>query len=410
MKSRIRTHKKRTREETPDLSSVPFPGMFEGRSFAVQGKVEKPDVKTSLMRAERYGHHIQNTLVAEPNKEYHNQTKQPVIQRWKASNFLPKGKKFSTKLPFLRRKKNIPPQTSTTNNNPNDLVTAFNPGDKLSQTSATKNNPNDLVEAFNPGDKLYGLRDQRPQDAVKPKAGNMATVQDELNNQFIGTKGIGRISKTMGSLAKQNDQNSANDIKKWKKGASYGEEKTPPKTQEQRLEALEYKEWLEKHPKYSPKNKIVRGEALSSPYRQWDRVKKSCKAGIEYAVTHGKRVHFILDDIDLEAVINKQNYQTKQPEVKVDPITGDSQQNITASELRFIYRNWHDPLFKKGVQFWQGGKEVPAPWEQDPKSWQRYSPKSKNSQEAKKSLRLGSKIQNLGRGILRSLKIARRLG
>jgi hypothetical protein len=62
MKSRIRTHKKRTREETPDLSSVPFQGMFEERSFAVQGKQREkshqPDMKTSLMRAERYGHHL----------------------------------------------------------------------------------------------------------------------------------------------------------------------------------------------------------------------------------------------------------------------------------------------------------------------------------------------------------------
>ncbi|MBD2296376.1 hypothetical protein H6G06_23545 [Anabaena sphaerica FACHB-251] len=37
---------------------APTSGMFEGRSLAVQGKVEKPDFKTSLMRAERYGHHL----------------------------------------------------------------------------------------------------------------------------------------------------------------------------------------------------------------------------------------------------------------------------------------------------------------------------------------------------------------
>jgi hypothetical protein len=54
MGSRQLTKNKKSQGET----LAPTSGMLQGRSFAVQGKVEKPDLKTSLMRAERYGHHL----------------------------------------------------------------------------------------------------------------------------------------------------------------------------------------------------------------------------------------------------------------------------------------------------------------------------------------------------------------
>ncbi len=62
MKSRIRTHKKRTREQTPDFSATPAQPMFQSRPFVVQTqstqKSQQPDLKTSLMQAKRYGHHL----------------------------------------------------------------------------------------------------------------------------------------------------------------------------------------------------------------------------------------------------------------------------------------------------------------------------------------------------------------
>ncbi|MBD2692096.1 glycosyltransferase [Anabaena catenula] len=58
MGSRQLTKNKKSQGETLALTS----GMFEGRSFAVQGKlggkVKKPDFNTSLIRAERYGHNL----------------------------------------------------------------------------------------------------------------------------------------------------------------------------------------------------------------------------------------------------------------------------------------------------------------------------------------------------------------
>ncbi|MEH2250340.1 hypothetical protein [Nostoc sp.] len=61
MKSRIRTHNKTTREQIPDTMAQAEP-MFQSRPFVVQSqsaqKLQPPDLKTSVMRAERYGHHL----------------------------------------------------------------------------------------------------------------------------------------------------------------------------------------------------------------------------------------------------------------------------------------------------------------------------------------------------------------
>lgn len=240
----------------------------------------------------------------------------------------------------------------------------------------TMKQPNELVNSFSAGDKLYGIKLERPQDAVKEKADGQAVVMDQINNEFLGTKGVGLTSRTMGAIAKKkpNEQ----DSHSWKEQATYGKNATGVAADSLTPEASEYKNWLEQHRKYSPTTKQVRGEKLSSPFRQFDRVKKSCKAAIEYAVMNKKKIHFVLDGIDLEAVIHKQDAITKEPQIKIDPVTDDSsKQSITAAELRFVYRNWNDPIFAKGVKFWQGGKEVEAPWKQDPKSWSHYSPKSK---------------------------------
>ncbi len=62
MSSRLRIRKKSTRIETPDTSTAPAQGMFQSRPFVVQThsaeKSQQPDLKTALMRAQRYGHHL----------------------------------------------------------------------------------------------------------------------------------------------------------------------------------------------------------------------------------------------------------------------------------------------------------------------------------------------------------------
>jgi insecticidal toxin complex protein TccC len=67
-------------------------------------------------------------------------------------------------------------------------------------------------------------------------------------------------------------------------------------------------------------------------------------------------VHFMLDGLDMNSVVSK------------------SQQSITSSELRYLYRN-REKLADK-VLFYQEGKLVDAPWRTDRIGWSRYKPRS----------------------------------
>lgn len=63
MARRLRTRQKKTSIATPDYSTAPqTSGMFQSRPFVVQTqtaqKSQQPDLKTSLMRAQRYGHRL----------------------------------------------------------------------------------------------------------------------------------------------------------------------------------------------------------------------------------------------------------------------------------------------------------------------------------------------------------------
>ena len=62
MSRRLRTHQKITRVPTPELSTAPAQGMFQPRPFGTPASTvdadQQPDLKISLMQAERYGHHL----------------------------------------------------------------------------------------------------------------------------------------------------------------------------------------------------------------------------------------------------------------------------------------------------------------------------------------------------------------
>ncbi|MEH2364297.1 hypothetical protein [Nostoc sp.] len=62
MNTEERNHKKNQQmQQTSAFSHVPAQGMFESRPFAVQSKnnnSEQPNLKTSLIQAEKYGHHL----------------------------------------------------------------------------------------------------------------------------------------------------------------------------------------------------------------------------------------------------------------------------------------------------------------------------------------------------------------
>ena len=90
-------------------------------------------------------------------------------------------------------------------------------------------------------------------------------------------------------------------------------------------------------------------------------LKRQCKLGLQMAVKGTIPVHFVLDGIDIDLVATKK---------------WDYGQSITASELRWIRRNWE--VLKQSVTFYFGDRVVAAPWEQDPAFDARYQPKLRN--------------------------------
>lgn len=87
---------------------------------------------------------------------------------------------------------------------------------------------------------------------------------------------------------------------------------------------------------------------------------RKCKAALAW-MTSGRigHIHFILDGIDVDAVIDKR------------PAGGRS---VTACELRWIYRNRFKTEVQEGIQFWRHGSPVSPPWESDRVAWGRYRP------------------------------------
>ncbi|WP_146114477.1 hypothetical protein [Ochrobactrum vermis] len=99
---------------------------------------------------------------------------------------------------------------------------------------------------------------------------------------------------------------------------------------------------------------------------------RKVKAGLNWAKDSQTRVHFVLDDIDMNEVVNK----------TLRVVGKRSTRPYTGSELRWLYRNRHDPDVQNVVQFWQDGKHVEPPWETDRELWKRYEPKNERTSMA----------------------------
>ena len=93
-----------------------------------------------------------------------------------------------------------------------------------------------------------------------------------------------------------------------------------------------------------------------------------CKAGILHTLAKGKKIHFVLDSLDVDAVPQK----TEKTSEKYFPGFHTSQ------ELRFIYRLCkRNPQLSQQITFWKDDRRVPAPWEEAEKVelWSSYTPK-----------------------------------
>ncbi|MCC8374592.1 hypothetical protein CKY10_05155 [Photorhabdus sp. HUG-39] len=97
--------------------------------------------------------------------------------------------------------------------------------------------------------------------------------------------------------------------------------------------------------------------------------KRGSKLGIEMAARNGRtKIHFVLDGLNIEQVVNKTKGST--------PLEAGPGESVTASELRYAYRN-RERLAGR-IHFYRDGKEVIAPWDENPTLWQNYIPQGSN--------------------------------
>lgn len=204
----------------------------------------------------------------------------------------------------------------------------------------------DIVDSWVDGDKIYGLNAARS-DTVQAldQLGHGPSIIDDLNNQFIGTGLIGdpKYPKTYDEDVKLTDP-----------------------------EAKAFRKALHKHPKYDPR--MVPDENVSLT-----RVKRACKGGLEFVTRQGNTIHFILDIIKMDWVIDK----TGPMDIHQFTAEGDKSRDITGAELRYLYRHRYDKKVIRNVRFWKGGQEVEAPWIEDPEAWDRYMPTSEQPKPKK---------------------------
>jgi hypothetical protein len=93
-------------------------------------------------------------------------------------------------------------------------------------------------------------------------------------------------------------------------------------------------------------------------------VRRKDKGGLMWAAKSGKTVHFVLDGLDIPAVVNKSFKGTAKGANTDRPATNSTTKNrsITGSELRWIFRNRHIPEVQNCVQFWFYKTQVCPPW------------------------------------------------
>jgi len=94
-------------------------------------------------------------------------------------------------------------------------------------------------------------------------------------------------------------------------------------------------------------------------------ITRMSKAALDMMIksTSGEKVHFILDGLDIDKVIKKQEMGSAY-----------SERSTTAAELRFLYRN-RDQI-KGRVFFYKNRVKVQSPWDSASDRWLDYNPKS----------------------------------
>ena len=105
--------------------------------------------------------------------------------------------------------------------------------------------------------------------------------------------------------------------------------------------------------------------------------RRKCKTGIDYVCRYTQaHIHFCLKGFDLVAAAGK-SYNgagaSDNPVGKAhDRAWHQKTRSITGAEIRWVYRNRHDPSVANRVQFWDqvggGWNACPPPWDDDRRS------------------------------------------
>lgn len=144
-----------------------------------------------------------------------------------------------------------------------------------------------------------------------------------------------------------------------------------------------YLESLENHPKYQlayNRDKTPGSTGSNAQFRL------KSKAGLNFCISSNIPVHFILDELKLKQIIEKNFTDPKKlwsPNNEFKNSDADKIRSVTGAELRWIYRNRDRPETQECVQFWFKGTQCCPPWEpafRHPDSqasdWNAYKPKT----------------------------------
>lgn len=123
---------------------------------------------------------------------------------------------------------------------------------------------------------------------------------------------------------------------------------------------------VQAHPKYA--------SIINSLEDSNEVIRRKCKAGLHWG-THDpeiSHVHFLLDSLNQDEIVRKDYRDDFLARTSGGSVIKN--RAITNAELRWIFRNRHDPNVREGVQFWENGEPTSPPWETDPTTWAKYIP------------------------------------
>ncbi|WP_129953707.1 MULTISPECIES: hypothetical protein [unclassified Rahnella] len=190
---------------------------------------------------------------------------------------------------------------------------------------------------FEEGDLVYGMHEQR----------GMYSNKFEFFKNSATPKNISTIDQYAATKVEQTLQHKYERVKP--------------------LKQADYLRTLSSHSKYKAICEAQGFNMNGRAVHHHQVIGRKCKAGLFWVSTlqDNTTVHFILDEIDLNMVAEKSHPRDQHG------------RSFTGVELRWIYRNRHNPQVMKKIQFWLKGSPTVPPWASDNSGfWQQYIPRS----------------------------------